>query len=46
MVNKIGNGCVFVKGVVAKSGLLGIRIMCPSGAIGLSADCYINELVL
>jgi hypothetical protein len=29
-----------------KTGWLGIRIMCPSGAICLSADCCFSELAL
>jgi len=29
-----------------KSGWLGIRIMCPSGATCLSADCCFSELAL
>jgi len=34
------------KGVRAKTGWLGIRIMCPSGATYLSADCCFSELAL
>ena len=30
----------------AKTGWLGIRIMCPGGAICLSADCFFSELAL
>ena len=30
----------------AKTGWLGIRIMCPSGATCLSADCCFSELAL
>ena len=30
----------------AKTGLLGIRIMCPSGATCLSEDCCFSELTL
>ena len=30
----------------AKTGWIGIRIMCPSGAICLSADCCFSELAL
>jgi hypothetical protein len=30
----------------AKTGLLGIGIMCPSGATCLSADCCFSELAL
>jgi hypothetical protein len=29
-----------------KTGCLGIRIMCPSGATWLSADCCFSELAL
>ena len=34
------------KGVRAKTGRHGIRIMCPSGATCLSADCCFSELAL
>jgi len=34
------------EGERAKIGWLGIRIMCPSGAICLSADCCFSELAL
>jgi hypothetical protein len=37
--------CV-VSGYIAKTGLLGIRIMCPSGMTYLSADCSFSELAL
>jgi hypothetical protein len=30
----------------ARTGRLGIRIMCPSGATCLSADCCFSELAL
>jgi len=30
----------------ANTGCLGIRIICPSGATCLSADCYFSELAL
>ena len=30
----------------AKTGWLGIRIMCPSGATCLPADCWFSELAL
>ena len=30
----------------AKTGWLGIMIMCPSGATGLSVDCCLSELAL
>jgi hypothetical protein len=30
----------------AKTGWLGIRIMCPSGVTYLSADCCVSELAL
>ena len=33
-------------GVKAKTGWLGIRIMCPSGATCLSTDCCFSELAL
>jgi hypothetical protein len=43
---KIGICCFSAKyGARAESGFLGIRIMCPSGATCLSADCF-SELVL
>jgi hypothetical protein len=29
-----------------QTGCFGIRIMCPSGATCLSADCYFSELAL
>ena len=42
--DKIGIGCFSVKhatlGERTKTGLFGIRIMCPSGATYLSADCF------
>ena len=39
---KIGICCFSVK----YAGWLGIRIMCPSGATCLPADCYFSDLVL
>ena len=33
-------------GEKVKTGRLGIRIMCPSGATCLPADCYFSELAL
>ena len=44
----IGNCCFSIKpsALRRKTGLLGIRIMCPSGATCLSADCYFSELEL
>jgi hypothetical protein len=33
-------------GEIAKTGWLGIRIMCPSGATCLSVDCCFSELAL
>jgi len=33
-------------GEIAKTGWLGIRIMCQSGATNLSADCCVSELAL
>ena len=33
-------------GVRTKTGWLGIRIMCQSGVICLSPDCYFSELAL
>ena len=35
-----------LKGERAKTGWFGIRIMCPSGATCLSADCCFSELAL
>ena len=45
---KIGNYCFSAKVVTLrrKTGWLGIKIMCPSGATCLSADCYFSELAL
>ena len=54
---KIGMCCYFAKHtslrrknkvilLFPRTGWLGIRIMCPSGATCLSADCYFRELVL
>ena len=40
---KIGICCIKE---TAKIGWLGIRIMCPSGATCLSADCCFSELAL
>ena len=34
------------EGERAKPGWLGIRIMCPSGATSLRADCCFSELAL
>jgi hypothetical protein len=34
------------EGERAKTGCLGIRIMCSSGATGLSMDCSFNQLAL
>jgi len=46
--HKIGICCFPDKhsGVRAKTGLLGIRMMCPSGTTCLSADCCFSELAL
>ena len=43
---KIGICCLFTKGERAKTGWLGTRIMCPSGATCLSADFCFNRLTL
>jgi hypothetical protein len=47
---KIGMCCFSAKHAAlrrkSKTGWLGIRIMCPSGATFLSADCCFNELAL
>ena len=44
---KIGICCFSAKHTErAKTGWLGIRIKCPSGATCLSADCCFNELAL
>ena len=38
---------VFIASLLsAKTGWLGIRIMCPSGATCLSVDCCFSELAL
>jgi len=37
---------VALRGIRAKTGLFEIRIMCPNGAICLSADCCIRQLAL
>jgi len=42
---KIGICCFFTK-EKEQTGWLGIRIMCPSGAICISADCCFSELAL
>ena len=34
------------KGEIARTGWLGIRIMCPSGATCLTADCCFSEPAL
>jgi hypothetical protein len=38
--------CCFSTNHAAKTGWLGIRIMCPHGATCLSADCCFSELPL
>jgi hypothetical protein len=45
---RIGICCFSAKHIELrrKTGRLGIRIMCPSGAIYLSADCCFSELAL
>ena len=46
---KIGICCISAKqkkGVRAKTGWLGIRIICLSGATCLSADCCFSEIAL
>jgi hypothetical protein len=45
---KIGICCFSAKhlGERAKTGWLGIRIMCPSGATCLPKDCCFSELAL
>ena len=47
--NKIDICCFFAKDAVLKRGKigwLGMRIICPSGATCLSADCCFSELAL
>ena len=43
--SNISQSCCIVTGTV-RTGWLGIRIMCPSGAICLPADCCFSELAL
>jgi hypothetical protein len=47
---KIGICCFYAKHPAlrnrTKTGWFGIRIMCPSGATCLSADCCFSELAL
>ena len=43
---EIGISCMQHQGVRAKTGCLGIRIVCPSGAPCLPADCCFSDLTL